>query len=135
MILKIVLTILGWLKENLLAVAALTVGGISLGVTVWVATRIYQIQKRESEEVRKKQEESLAEMVLLILSEVTGRPVPPEVAKRVKRLAKGIIDRVIQVPMLRAAATAITPDSVTAKVIKKEPGSSANPEPEASERE
>jgi predicted negative regulator of RcsB-dependent stress response len=78
MILKTVLTILGWLKENLLGVVTLAVG-------LWVAWRIYRLQKRDNDKVRMKQEASLAEMVILIISEITDRAVTPEVEKKVKR--------------------------------------------------
>jgi hypothetical protein len=98
MILKIVLAILGWLKGNALGLATFAVG-------LWVAWGIYHRQKRADEKAREKLGTIVAEMVLLILSEITGRPAAPEVEARVRRLAKGIIDQVIQLPTLRGGGT------------------------------
>lgn len=103
----------GWLKQNLLGDAGLTVGVASLVVTAWVASGIYRLQKRDNEEVRKKQEAIIAEMVILIIPEITGREVTPEVKTRVKRLAKGIIDQVIKMPTLRGGAALFDPKVVT----------------------
>jgi len=97
--------VLGWLAANMPTAAGLMLGVLGLAATIWVASRIYQIQKRDNAEVRKKQEASLAEMVLLILFEITGRPVTPEVETKVKRLAKSIIDQVIRMPTLRGGGT------------------------------
>jgi hypothetical protein len=44
-------------------------------------------------------------MVLLILFEITGLPATPEVETKVKRLAKGMIDRVVRMPTLGSGGT------------------------------
>jgi len=101
----VTVVVLGWLAENIPTVAGLALSVFTLAVGLWVAWGIYHRQQRADEEARKKLKESVAEMVILIISEITGRPVAPEVEARVRRLAKGIIDQVIQMPTLRGGGT------------------------------